>query len=71
MGADGDEAVDVGGPVQGIEGDDVVALALGLDLDGQLVLLRDQQGAGIRGLEHVDEQLVGKDIKLLYLLAFK
>ena len=39
-GSDGDEAVDVGAAVQGVEGDDVLALALRLHLYLIVILLR-------------------------------
>ena len=39
-GADGDEAVNVGAAVQGVEGDDVLALALRLHLYLIVILLR-------------------------------
>lgn len=44
-GANGDEAVNVGGPIQGVKGDDVLALSLRLDLDGSIVFLRHQETA--------------------------
>ena len=39
-GSDGDETVDVGAAVQGVEGDDVLALALRLHLYLIVILLR-------------------------------
>ena len=40
-----------------------------LDEDGLLVLLRDQNGGGARGLEGVDEDLVGNHVELLLVLS--
>ena len=68
-GSDGHEAVDVGGAVQRVEGDDVVAPALRLDLDVGVVLLGHEQAAGVRRGQHVDEEVVGEHVQLLDRLA--
>ena len=83
-GADGDEAVNVGAAVQGVERDDVLALPLRLNLDLVLVFLnrkvkvfsqpkkvhlRDEQTGCIGRSQHVDEEVVGKHVQLLHLLT--
>ncbi len=38
-------------------------------VDGILVLLRNHQTAAIRGLQHIDDQIIGKHIQLFLLIA--
>ena len=42
---------------------------LSVDLDDALVLLGDHQARGVRGREHVDEELVGQHVQLLDILS--
>ena len=42
-----------------------------VDLNDGFVLLRDQEAARVGRAQHVDEQLVGQDVKLLHLLALQ
>ena len=70
-GPDRGEAVDVVGPVQGIEADDEAALLLGLHLHHRVHLLGDQQAGGERVAEVVDEQAVRDNVQLLLLLALE
>jgi len=68
-GADRDQAVDVGGAVERVEADDVLAALLRLHLDRLPVLLAHEHARGEGGRQHVDEQLVAQDVQLLHLLA--
>lgn len=36
--------------------------------DGLLILLRHQHAGGERGLQHVDDQVVGQDVQFLHLV---
>ena len=46
----------------------VYYLHFGLHLHGVFVLLRDQEAGGVRGLEHVHEQVIGQHVQLLHLV---
>ncbi|EZA62392.1 hypothetical protein X777_03427 [Ooceraea biroi] len=67
--ADRNQAVDVGRAVERIEAHDVLATLLRFHLDRVLVLLAHEDARGERGCQHVDEELVAQDIKLLHFLA--
>lgn len=68
-GTHGHVAIDVRGPVEGIEGDaELTGLVSGHD-DGMLVLLRDQDAANAAVYERVDHHVVGHDVELLLIVA--
>ena len=69
-GTDVDVDVYVGGTVQGVEDDDVLALLDGaIEEDGAFVFLADEGSDGAAGAERVNDGLVGEDVQLLLLLA--
>ena len=65
----GHAALDVGGAVEGVEDDAVLAAVLRLHVDGLLLLLRHQHRALPALAQHVLEDLVGHDVQLLLVLA--
>lgn len=68
-GSDRDTAINVGGSIEGIKDDAVLALVLGLDHNGLLVFLGDHDSDLVGGSERVHKDLVGNNIQLLLLLA--
>jgi hypothetical protein len=64
--SDGYETVNVGGTVQRVKADDVLALLLYVDLNDRFILFRDQQARRVRRLQHVDEHVVGQHIEFLH-----
>jgi hypothetical protein len=67
--ADRDAAVEVGGAVERVKDDDVLAARGPLDRDGRVLLLRGDHARAARGAEAVAEDLVRDDVELLLRLA--
>lgn len=67
--ADRNQTVDIRRSVQRIETDNVFPLFVCVNLNRMLILFRDQHAGRVRGLQHVDEQLVGENIQFFHIFS--
>ena len=67
--ANGHIHVDVAGAVEGVEADDIVARAVGGDLDDLVLLFARHRGDAAGPSQHLDEGVVGDAVELLHVLA--
>merc|ERR1719327_2556513 len=65
-GSNGNQAINVGTSIQGVERDNILSLPLRFHLNFVLVFFRDEKTGRVGRAKHVDEEVIGEHIKLLH-----
>ena len=67
--SDRDQTVNVGGPIQRIKCDNVFSLLVSLHLYLIIIFFRHKKAGGEGRPQHVDKEIIGKNIKFLNLFT--